>query len=365
MALTDALRSFRAPALWVRSSIVDYLERWHEAMLVCLPHPMRRMLGQRAPYLVLVPQGTKALLYRAQGREREFIGELDPQVQDALPAVLSGARHQRRRAVIQLPAAQVLTRRVSFPLQVRDNLGQVMRYEIDRLSPFQLDQVCFDFRLLEDSEPGGRISVELVLCRRDLVSEWVGRLREAGVPAERINWEGAWSKANLLPQDERPGRSGSPFSLARLLLMLVLLLLALALATPLWQKHQLARELRERQRELLTEAEKVHEVRGALERARQGSVAVLRLKWDQPQVIDLLRELTERLPDDTWVQNLDFKDGEVQLRGESVQATALIGLLEQAPGIGEVSFRSPVVQVARTGRDRYHISLKYERPDQP
>jgi general secretion pathway protein L len=82
-------------------------------------------------------------------------------------------------------------------------------------------------------------------------------------------------------------------------------------------------------------------------------------------MIDLLRELTERLPDNTWVQNLDFRDGEVQVRGESGQATALIDLLDQAPGITEVAFRSPVVQVAGSGRERFHISLKLERQEKP
>ena len=82
-------------------------------------------------------------------------------------------------------------------------------------------------------------------------------------------------------------------------------------------------------------------------------------------MINLLRELTERLPDDTWVQNLDYRDGEIQIRGESAQATALINLLDQAPGITEVTFRSPVVQVSGGGRERFHISLKYKRPEQP
>jgi hypothetical protein len=79
-------------------------------------------------------------------------------------------------------------------------------------------------------------------------------------------------------------------------------------------------------------------------------------------MIDLLRELTERIPDDTWVQSLEYQSGEVQLRGESGQATALIGLLEQAPGIDGVSFRSPVTQVARTGKERFNLAFTY-KPD--
>jgi hypothetical protein len=65
------------------------------------------------------------------------------------------------------------------------------------------------------------------------------------------------------------------------------------------------------------------------------------------------------------MRSTDFRGGEVQIRGESTHATALINLLDQANGITEVAFRSPVVQVAGSDRERFHISLKYERQEEP
>jgi general secretion pathway protein L len=103
-------------------------------------------------------------------------------------------------------------------------------------------------------------------------------------------------------------------------------------------------------------------VRDELERARLGSVEVLNRKREQPQMTDLLREVTDLLPDDTWVQTLNYRDGEVDIRGESAQATALIGLLEQGPGISGATFRSPVMQVAQSGKERFHIAFTYSRP---
>jgi general secretion pathway protein L len=75
----------------------------------------------------------------------------------------------------------------------------------------------------------------------------------------------------------------------------------------------------------------------------------------------MLRELSDRIPDDTWIQTLDYNNGQVELRGESGQATALIALLEGAPGIDEVAFRSPVTQVPQTGKERFNISLRFSR----
>ena len=131
--------------------------------------------------------------------------------------------------------------------------------------------------------------------------------------------------------------------------------------TPLWQKHHLARQLETEVARLRTQAIAVDEKRQELERVRQGSTAVLQRKLEQPAILEMLRELTDRLPEDTWVQNLEFSADQVDIRGESGQATALIAILEQAPGIDGVSFGSPVTQIARTGKERFNIGFRYTR----
>jgi len=361
MAVTDAFRFLQAPALSSRFSLDELLERWREALLRCLPSSLRRRLLGRDSSLVVIPLGAAAGIVQQQGAERRAIAEVEASDASALKALLAGVRGRQPRTIVELPDPQVLVRSVSFPVQVRNNLSRVMRYEIDRVSPFQVDQVYFDFRLRDVAAPGDKLLVELVLCRRDLAQDWVQRLREAGAPAERLTWASAWPRANLLPPEERPQRQGGAFGAIRLMLLVAALLLTAVLVTPLWQKSQVLDALAADLREAKAKAEEVQQVRVALDRAREGSVAVLQRKLEQPLMVDLLRELTERLPDDTWVQNLDVREGEVQIRGESARATALIGLLEQAPGISEVTFRSPVVQDSASGQERFHISFKYVR----
>lgn len=365
MDVADAFRSLRIPALGREFSLDDFVERWRDALLVCVPDGLRRRLARREQHLILVPEGATANVFLSQGEESVAVGKLDPQAPGSLQAMLAGTKGRRRKTRIRLARDQVLTRKVSFPSQVQGNLAQVLQYEMDRLTPFRSDQVYFDYHLLEGAGRGGKVKVELALCRREQVRDWLAPLRDKGMPVEKVTWEGAWPKANLLPAGERPQRGKGPFGVTMLLLVLVIVLTTAALATPLWQLQRIRDERTAQITEFKDQAEKVHTTRTALERARQGSVAVLQRKWEQPRMIDLLLELTERLPDDTWVQNLDYREGEIQLRGESAQATGLINLLDQAPGITEVSFRSPVVQVSGTDRERFHISLTYRRPAEP
>jgi general secretion pathway protein L len=148
---------------------------------------------------------------------------------------------------------------------------------------------------------------------------------------------------------------------SRLLWASVVLLLLGILIGPLWQRHQIATTLEAQVQRARVEAIAVDDVRQELERARLGSTAVLQQKLDAPNLLAMLNELSESIPDDTWIQTLDYNNGEVELRGESGQATALIGLLEQAPGIDDVTFRSPVTQIPQTGKERFNLSLRFSR----
>jgi len=340
-----------------------WLLRWRRQLLRCLPVRVQRWLALRHPKLVVRPRGDDADLLLQVGDAREPIGGADLRTGGPLSDLLAQPPRQGwQETWLELPARDVLLRTTALPAQVRDKLHQVLAYELDRLTPFPAAEVYYDARVLGPVARGTKLSIEVAVCRRDGVTDWLERLREGRSPAARLTWDGAWPEANLLPAAERPRASMVSTLLTQLLVVVVLLLLAAALITPLWQRQQTQEALDLELRRVRSAAVQVEEVREELERARLGSVEVLNRKLEQPRMTDLLLELTELLPDGTWVQTLNVRDAEVDIRGESDQATALIGRLESGRGINAVRFRSPVMQVANTGMERFHISFEYSRP---
>jgi general secretion pathway protein L len=63
------------------------------------------------------------------------------------------------------------------------------------------------------------------------------------------------------------------------------------------------------------------------------------------------------------VEQLEVKDGAVQIRGQSLEASALIGLVEESKLFHSVMFLSPVTADRRTGRDRFFLSAQLSEPD--
>ena len=73
-------------------------------------------------------------------------------------------------------------------------------------------------------------------------------------------------------------------------------------------------------------------------------------------VLDVLRELSERIPEGAWVNKFDFSEKGVQIQGEATSASELIPLLEASPMFGGVAFISAITK-GRGGKERFRIGL--------
>ncbi len=80
------------------------------------------------------------------------------------------------------------------------------------------------------------------------------------------------------------------------------------------------------------------------------------LRRGSPSVLSVLKELSERIPEDAWVNRFDFSEKGVQIQGEATSASELIPLLEASPMFGGVAFLSAITRV-RDGKERFRVGL--------
>ena len=77
-----------------------------------------------------------------------------------------------------------------------------------------------------------------------------------------------------------------------------------------------------------------------------------------PSVLEVLRDLSERIPDSAWLKGFTFSDKGVRLEGEADSASELIPLLDSSPVLRDVVFLSTITKT-REGKDRFRIGLKF------
>ena len=132
------------------------------------------------------------------------------------------------------------------------------------------------------------------------------------------------------------------------------------MALPLWQKHNVARAMKSKEMPLKKQANEVIAIREQLQ-AEQERQQQLYAAWTQyPPAVNVLKVLTDLLPDDTSLQQMDIKGVRLILRGKSSQASSLIKLLEESTGFSDVKFMSSVVQ--QRGKEQFHLSANIVMP---
>ncbi len=147
------------------------------------------------------------------------------------------------------------------------------------------------------------------------------------------------ARFNLIPEAKRIVGEKSSIIPTVVLLALVLILAAAAGVRGYWQQKQLLADVQGQIRELQPKVDEVLKLRQDVE-ARQAEVNELRdlLKGDQ-KILLVLKDLTERLPDDTYLQNLQIERGQVTLYGFSDSATNLIPALRASSHVKSVQQR--------------------------
>jgi general secretion pathway protein L len=78
------------------------------------------------------------------------------------------------------------------------------------------------------------------------------------------------------------------------------------------------------------------------------------------QLLELLSFLTQLTPDDTWLNYLSLRKGQLILRGESKSALKYLADLSKTEGLTDVKFASPVTRDPGTDLERFNVQLQLD-----
>ncbi len=332
------------------------LRFWRQRLLACLPGALAERVASGVTPYILEIRGERAELYRDGKKLGEVL--LGSTVVD--PAVSALLKSHEHPLAVLLPVDWLLSRTIALPAAARENLRQVISFELDRFTPFSAEQVYFDFHLNARREGADMLPVEVALVPRKRVDDWLGVLRSAGIAVDSLSAAGLWDDANLLPPALRPRLNLKRLAQRMAPAALVVVLLATAMALPLWQKREIAISLQSREAALRGKAGKVMELR---ERADEEikALEVIRDQWQTfPPVLDVLQVLTNLLPDDTSLQRMEVKGKTLTINGTSSSASSLIGLLQNSPAFDNPHFLSPVTQ--QRGKEVFNLAANINMP---
>ncbi len=268
-----------------------------------------------------------------------------------------------------LEKKKYLIKKVTLPLETEENLREVLSFEMDRQTPFTPDQVYYDYIVNERDKQARTLDVSLILAPIDKLSYALDLLQTQNVSINAISpceeHTAIFNRVNLLPVEKRR-KPQKAYRLVNYFLMLTFLALLIGnLALPVWQKSVYAKTVEEKLVHFKQQSAEAVALRGKLEQAELENRFLETKKHDSLQLTQIINELTLVIPDDTWISNLELREGVVHLHGQSVAAAALIPQIDASPLFRNVSFRSPVTQNRQNNTERFHISAELETTEEP
>ena len=339
--------------------ISTFCSWWTAELLATLPEGTREAIASTNKRVVVTTVDSEWIVTEGSEANRKTIAHVPVD-----SAELSAVLPQRiNELVLCLPANKVLQRTMTLPLAAEENLREVLGFEMDRQTPFAADQVYYDFRISARHAATNLMTLELVVSPKKDVDEILESMTQLDVVPDTIstlNDDAEVLPINLIPGAMRSARRFTSPRLNSVLAAVGIVLLIVTLALPpvlhqnelaqLEQEISLAQNLGQDGLELQREVERITRTSEFLTQKKLSSVMVL-------QILD---EVSRILPDNTWLIRFDINGSEIQLQGQSTAASELIRLLESSPLLKDAQFRSSVVQVPRTNKERFHLSVQLE-----
>lgn len=113
---------------------------------------------------------------------REIISHMS--VVDVLRELVQSLKLKGRTAVTSISGANVVVKKLLVDPAPSHELMETIIWEAEQYIPFNINDVAYDYQILNKNGPQGKMEVLLVACKKEILSSYQAVLRDAGlVPA--------------------------------------------------------------------------------------------------------------------------------------------------------------------------------------
>lgn len=270
------------------------------------------------------------------------------------------------RTVLVVSPDIVLTQDLSLPATVERELDRVVELHLERELPLPLNRVCVQRRVVARSGDGRKISVQILAIRRDqiehlreLAKSWSVRIiriaaAEQGVPFERAPLVGNFLPGRLSSERWKPTQPERRLAASAAVLAFAFV------AVTAWQWGY---ERNRVNREIAHSSSRATQIRTLARQLESDSAPAVRLVslMKQPDAFDVLVALTQSVPQDAWIFDLevsarDSQPPQIKLSGFAPAATTLVDVLNRSQRFEKVRLVSASMAGLGSAQDRVQIT---------
>jgi general secretion pathway protein L len=313
-----------------KAGLRKFLFWWEQELIASLPTSWqhRYQASVRTPILILGKDAWHLTNFNDAGRAFSF--DPDQPVSELRGPLIRVIENPFANSVeAQFSKDDVLFRRISLPAAAASRLRSIVRLQLDRLSPFRGDDVCFDYQLITTADDG-EITVEIAIVSKSHLYRCEQKLREMGFVPRLFTI--ADSTLAFSPK-------GIPWTKRRQTQALlafcgVIVWLAVLWLAPIARDYEIT-SLEDQISSLGSQARAAESERHELERYQLPPMAT---SADRQRALEILLTLTKSLPQSVHLTSFTLQGGTVTLRGAGPPSVNVKTLLTRTRLFGHINF---------------------------
>ncbi len=128
---------------------------------------------------------------------------------DALKDLVRNAKIKTKNVSISISGhSSVIIKRIALPEMSEEELSESIKFEAEQYVPFDIEDVNLDFQIIGPKEEPGQMDVILVAVKKDIINEYIGVVKEAGLTPVVVDID-SFALENMygVNYDIEPGRN--------------------------------------------------------------------------------------------------------------------------------------------------------------
>jgi general secretion pathway protein L len=339
----------RRPAQVFRAWVTAATHWWLSELAAMIPAAIKRAVIPPSEVTVIHIERGNAIVRRFDRDNkpteirRTLLEELDAKSADT-----------SRPALVALEPDVAYADQFKVPLAAQGRLRQAVSFEVARRSPFRGPDAVFDYHVAGRSDDNRILDIEWATVPANLIQNAQMVSRRLGYFPAAIGLAPAGhSKLRFVFVREKPAFSVR-LTRATVCLGLSLALLTGSLTASAYHRFDQAAANEHAAAMLKDEAGQAQKTKATAE-AMEKAIAAVAQRMAEPKALDILRAITDALPDDTWVSEFSLNANQVRLAGFSASASALPERLAPVPLFEHPQFRAAITP--QPGKNVEHFDL--------
>ncbi len=359
------------------SSISQYVRWWKTELKSFVPHKYHGKLFPQAIEVLLSQENNEVTVWCNQGNGFEIY--TDSQNEDnnqdqwwhQVQHIINQADGKKVTVKYLLSNQEALVRKIALPIGAKENLDEVIGFELDKYVPFSADQVQISYKIDNDNMDENKILLDLAVIPKQRLTDVLGLCDEKSIQLDGIDINkdsnGMTPEilgVNLLPKEQRKVKDNFNLKLNTALIVALVGLIYFIMHTSIENKRQKIETLTEINTELQKQARESKLLKKELKTVIVSSKFLQNKQNDHPKIVAILLDMTSKLPDTTYLSKMKISQEAMEITGLSDNANILIPNLDKSENWYMPGFKGAIVPDPTTNKERFTIKADIKEPQE-